>query len=247
MRLIKTKSFKLAVNTKGSESSKRIAIALPGRLDTKDYACFNSHLEYLAKRGFFALVFDPPGTWDSPGGIELFTTTNYIKAVNELIEYFGNKPTFLLGHSRGGTVSILVGTSNSAVIGFAAIMATYGEPSSPSPEAIRTGVQMSYRDLPPGTSKTREQKNFALPISYFKDGEQYNSVEALERSTKPKLLFYGTHDKFTEQEKVKEVYETIPEPKMLHELDTEHDYRYHPEVVEEVNKVVGDFLTRFKQ
>lgn len=245
MNIIKTKSFELAVNTKGDENSGKLAIALPGRLDTKDYACFNSHLGYLASKGFFAVSFDPPGTWESPGGIELFTTTNYIKAVNELIEYFGDKPTILIGHSRGGTVSILAGAVNPHVIGFAPIMATYGEPSSPDPEAKRTGIQMSYRDLPPGTSKTQEQKEFALPISYFKDGEKYEVVPALKGCTKPKLLFYGTDDEFTEPEEVKEVFEAIPEPKMLHELDTDHDYRYHSEIVEDVNRILGEFLERF--
>jgi len=245
MSLIKTKSFTLAINSRGNQNSDKLAIVLPGRLDTKDYSCFDSHIEYLANKGFFAISFDPPGTWESPGGIELFTTTNHIKAVNELIEYFGNKPTFLMGHSRGGTVSILAGASNPAVIGFAPIMATYGEPTPPDPEAIRTGIKMSYRDMPPGTSKTTEQKEFALPISYFKDGEQYNVIDVLRTCTKPKLLFYGADDEFTKPERVKEVFNAIPEPKMLHELNSDHDYRYHPEIIEEVNEVVGQFLDSY--
>lgn len=63
--------------------------------------------------------------------------------------------------------------------------------------------------------------------------------------TKPKLLFYGTRDEFTAPEKVKEVYEAIPEPKMIHELDTDHDYRYQPKIIEEVNEVVGQFLDNY--
>ena len=92
MDLIKTKSFELAILAKGNRDSKKLAILIPGRLDTKNYANFISHAEYLASRGFFAVAFDPPGTWESPGGIDLYTTTNYIKAINELIEYFGNAP-----------------------------------------------------------------------------------------------------------------------------------------------------------
>lgn len=244
MNLIKTKSFELAVNTRGNEDSKRLAIVLPGRLDTKDYACFNSHIEYLANRGFFALSFDPPGTWESPGGIELFTTTNYIKAVNELVEYFGNRPTFLMGHSRGGTTTILAGVSNPHVMALAPIMATYGEPTPPDPESIKEGVKISRRDLPPGTSKTTEQKRFDLPINYFKDGEQYNVIDVLKQCKKPKLLLYGINDEFTAPEKVKEVFDSIPEPKMIHELDTDHDYRYHPEIIKEVNEVVGQFVDK---
>ncbi len=242
MSLIRTKSFDLAIKTRGSEDSRKVAISLPGRLDTKDYASFDSHIEYLAGKGFYAISFDPPGTWESPGGIELFTTTNYVKAVEEIIEYFGNKLTLLLGHSRGGAVSILAGTSNPSVIGIVVIMATYGAPTSPSPEAIKAGVSMSYRDLPPGTSKTSERKEFALPINYFKDGQKYNVVDVLKKCTKPKLLFYGTRDEFTTPERVKEVFGSIPEPKMIHELNSDHDYRYHPEIIEEVNEVIGHFL-----
>lgn len=245
MNLIKTKSFELAINSRGNESSDKLAIVLPGRLDTKDYECFTKHIEYLASKGFLAISFDPPGTWESPGGTELFTTTNYIKAVNELIEYFGNKPTLLIGHSRGATVSILAGAQNPAVKAFVPIMSTYGTLPLLDEEAIKKGFKVSHRDLPPGTAKTTEQKEFVLPLRYFQDAQKYNVVDVLKQSTKPKLFFYGTDDEFTEQAQVKEVFKIIPGPKFIHELDTNHDYRYHQEIIEEVNKVLGDFLDKY--
>ena len=188
------------------------------------------------------MAFDPPGTWDSPGGIELFTTTNYIKAVSELIEQFGNKPTLLLGHSRGGAVSILA-SSNSHVIGIVLVMSSYEAPTSP--ESIKDGVQIEYRDLPPGNMKTKERKKFALPQNYFKDGQQYNPLATLKKCTKPKLLFSGTKDEFYRPEEIQEIYEAIPEPKMIHELNSNHDYRYNHEIVEEVNKVIGQYLNTY--
>lgn len=242
MNIIKTASFELATNSRGNINSDKLALVLPGRLDTKDYACFDSHLELLASKGFYAVSFDAPGTWESPGSIDLFTTTNYIKAVNELIEYFGNRSTFLMGHSRGGTVLILAGSQNPCVMAIAPIMATYGEASSPDPEAIRTGIQISHRDLPPGTEKTKVQKEFRLPMNYFKDAQKYNVVEALKSCKIPKLIFYGTNDAFTTVEKVKEVFNKIPDPKVLYELATEHDYRYHKEVIEEINQQLAIFL-----
>lgn len=243
MNTIQTRSFNLAVYSKGDSNAKKLALVLPGRLDTKDYVHMGSHVNYLAGKSFFALSFDPPGTWESGNDLSQFTTTNYIKVVNELIEYFGNKPTLLIGHSRGGAVAIQA-AANPFVKGIIAVMATYGAPSAPSPEAIELGFQMEYRDLPPGDVKTAKQREFELPLNYFKDGEQYNPVETLRKLQKPKLLFYGTQDEFISPAKVKEVYETIPEPKMIHELDSEHDYRYRPEIIEEVNRVVGDFLSK---
>ncbi|MGD1003745.1 MAG: alpha/beta fold hydrolase [Minisyncoccia bacterium] len=242
MDITKTNSFELATFSRGDKDSRRLAILIPGRLDTKDYVNFTSHAGYLASRGFLAVAFDPPGTWESPGGIDLFTTTNYLKAINELIEYFGNRPTLLLGHSRGASVAILASMTNAAIMGIVPVMANFETPTAPTEDAMRKGFQISYRDMPPGASKTKEQKEFALPIAYWTDGARYDIEHALRGGTKPKLLIYGTHDEFTSVDVVKKLYEEIPEPKMIQAIDATHDYRYFPEAVEAVNLAVGKWL-----
>lgn len=62
MKIISTKHFQLAINTSGDFNSSKLALVLPGRLDTKDYVNFTSHLEFLASLGYFAVSLDPPGT-----------------------------------------------------------------------------------------------------------------------------------------------------------------------------------------
>jgi pimeloyl-ACP methyl ester carboxylesterase len=101
---------------------------------------------------------------------------------------------------------------------------------------------MSYRDVPPGTSRTDEKREFALPAAYFEDQARYDVTQALKECTKPKLFFYGTKDALVSPDSVKAMYETAAPPKMIHELHTEHDYRLDPEAIEEVNKTIGDFL-----
>lgn len=244
MNIIQTKSFKIAVNTAGNPASEKLAILIPGRLDTKDYINFISHLEFLSQRGFFTVAFDHPGTWESPGDDE-YTTTNYIKVVNELIEYFGNKPTLLVGHSRGGAVTALVGASNPNVIGITMINASYGPPSPPNSDEIQDGYLLEHRDIPPGDRITDEQREFHLSLDYFKDGEQYDPTTALKSFTKPKLLIHATEDEWEELDNVKDVFDIIPEPKMFYELNGKHDYRRSAKAIEEVNSVLGDFITRF--
>lgn len=248
MEIIKTKSFQLAIISRGDVNASKLAILTPGRLDTKDYAHNVSHIEFLAGQGYFAVAFDPPGIWDSPGGIELYSTTNCIKAVNELIEYFGNKPTLLMGHSRGGTISMLAGPKNDNVTHMVSVNSAPGGPTTVD-RAKPGQITVSYRDLPPGTSRTPEaqRKRFDLPYSYFEDGDSYNALEGLANCTKPKLFFYGGKDDLTTPDEVKTMYNTAADPKVLHELNTDHDYRLHPEVMDEVNQVVGDFLKRFAQ
>lgn len=240
--LITTKTFELALYAQGDSASEKLAIVIPGRLDTKDYIHNTSLVNALAARGYYALSFDPPGTWESPGSIDLYTTSSCIKAVNELIEYYGNKPTVLAGHSRGGTVAMLVGPVHPAVTHFAAIFSYFGAPSDPEPERIENGALVSYRDLPPGTEKTDEQKRFDLPLSYFADGAQYDALPALRSCTKPKLFLYGMRDTMNDPEDVKKAYAESAEPKRMEAIDAEHDYRLSMQAVERVNSAVERFL-----
>lgn len=243
MKFIKTPSFELAVYQKGDENAKKLALVLPGRLDAKNYASMTSLVDYLAARGYLAISFDPPGSWESPGTPEDYTTTSYIKAVDELIDKF-DKPTLLVGHSRSGAVSILVGSKNPKVVAIAPIMASYGSAAGPSDKDIKAGVYTTFRDLPPGISRNGERK-FTLPLSYFEDSEKYDPVAELKKFKGPKLLISATHDKFTSPQRVKQVFGSLPEPKMLIELDTDHDYRYHPGMIEAVSRAVGIFLDKY--
>src|SRR3989338_8571987 len=144
MQLIKTASFELAIYAHGEKTSSSLALVLPGKLDTKDYPHMKNHVGYLSARNYLALSFDPPGTWESPGGIELYTMTNYLKAINELIEYFGNKPTVLMGHSRGGSMAMLAGVQNKYVTHIIAVM-SHIEPSEISEKGRQQGFEISHR------------------------------------------------------------------------------------------------------
>ena len=239
MKIIKTKNFKLATISKGDENSSKIALLLPGQLDTKDYAHMVSHVKFLADKGYCAISFDPPGTWDSPGSINLYTMTNYLKAINELIKFFGNKQTVLMGHSRGGSMAMLAGPNNKYVTHIIAVMSHAG-PSSINNKNITNGIKISYRNMPP--NDTENKKRFDLSINYFEDAKKHNIIEDLRHCQKPKLFFYGTKDVLVSPKGVKEIYEQVPEPKMIYKLKTEHDYRLRKDIVDEVNRVAYNFI-----
>lgn len=244
--IIKTKSFELAVYQKGNPNSEKLALVLPGKLDTKDYARMRSHVDYLSNLGFLVLSFDPPGTWESPGDISLYNTTNYLKSVNELIEYFGNRPTFLVGHSRGASIALIAGIKNPSVTAFAAIMPSFTESGfdhTKDDEWKRLGFKISRRDLPPGGGKAIRE--FKLPYSFFEDQLKYEWSNEFISSKKPRLIIVGKHDVTVPTKEVMEIFKKLSEPKQLYELDSDHNYRHHPELIEEVNKVMSNFLQKF--
>jgi pimeloyl-ACP methyl ester carboxylesterase len=244
---IKTKSFNLSVYQKGNKDAKRIALVLPGKLDTKDYPHMLSHVDYLADRGYLALSFDPAGTWESDGDISLYSMTNYLRAINELIEYFGNKPTFVIGHSRGGSMALLAGTTNKHITHFGAIMSWYSfdpkvKGSKQDLEWKESGFKESKRDLPNDPTKFR---SFSQPYSFQEDQEQYDMLADLEVSNKPKLFILGDADETVKPEVVKNVYLKAKDPKMLYELKSGHNYRLSVELIKEVNNAIGAFLDKF--
>ncbi|HEY4963156.1 MAG TPA: alpha/beta fold hydrolase [Candidatus Saccharimonadales bacterium] len=231
---------------KGSNDAKNLAIVTPGRLDSKDYISLTSLVDMLADQGFLALSFDPPGTWDSPGNINLYSTTNTLKAINELIGYFGNRPTILIGHSRGGANSMLVGTVNNVVTSFVSMMSRSGPTSNDLPPKGSSEPVLSFRDLPPGSERTKQQKEFRLPLSYFEDQENYDASDGLKHCKKPKLFFYGTQDLMVPEQVGRAIFDQAAEPKSLQLVSSEHDYRLHPEIIKEVNSAIKDFIVQHK-
>ncbi|HEY4160533.1 MAG TPA: alpha/beta hydrolase [Candidatus Saccharimonadales bacterium] len=242
--LLTTPNFRLAAYIKGDPNSARLAIVLPGRLDTKGYVHMHSLVDLLSDAGYLALSFDYPGTWESPGDISLYTTTNNLKAINEVIAHFGGRPTLLVGHSNGGKLATLASTTNPAVTHFIAIMS--GTDGHTKVDAPKPGedVVVSLRDLPPGTTRTEAKKEFLLPRTYFDDMAHYSATRDLKSCTKPKLFFYGTQDVLVSPESVKSAYGLSAGPKELHELNSEHDYRLHPDIIEEVSRTILEFLDK---
>lgn len=237
--MIKTESFELAEYAQGGVNAERLALVLPGRLDTKDYPHMRSHVDMLAGLGYYAISFDPPGTWESPGGIELYTMTNYLKALQEVIALYRGKPTLLIGHSRGGSMAMLGGTTIDQVTAFASIMSRPSA-SVPVDEAtyIEREVFESYRDEPFGNG----QRRFDLPYSYFEDATRYDMSEDLAACAKPKLFIYGEQDAIVKPDSVRQAYEAAADPKEIHSVDCEHDYRRHPDKIEEVNRILAEWL-----
>lgn len=243
MQIIKTKNFEIAVNLSGDKNSPRLAILMPGRLDTKDYANFTSHAEFLSKLDFLVVAVDPPSTWESPGNIDDYTTTNYVKAVNEVIEYFNSRPTLLLGHSRGGATAMLA-SSNPAIKWLVVVNSSFGPPSPPKQSELKAGKLLELRDLPPGSSRTEEKVSFELPMIYFEDGAKHDPIKALKSFKGSKLIAHTANDEFVTIEKVKTIYDGLSGPKTFIEIDGTHDYRLFPESIEAVNRALGQLLEK---
>ncbi len=240
--IIQTKSFKLAAYIKGSKEASKLAILLPGKLDTKDYQHMHSHVEFLSKKGFLAISFDPPGTWESEGKAIDYRRSNYIKAVNEIIELYGNKPTVLIGHSKGGYIAMIAGIKNKYVTHYAAIMSPINFTPMIKEKSIKDKLkfQIHKRDTPDGYAY--EEQIFEFPIDYPKDEINFDIEKELSQSNKNKLFIAGLKDDKITPEIIKHSFNISSEPKQYFEVDYKHDYRHSSKIIEEVNTILEQFI-----
>ena len=241
MKLIQTNNFKIAINDFGDPIAQKLCILMPGRLDTKDYVNFVSHGKFLASLGYYVIAMDPPYSWDSPGDLDNYSTTNYIQSIHELIEYFSDRQTLLIGHSRGGATAMLASTKPK-VEAIVLINAAYGPPTPPDPTQLVDGSLFESRDISPGDKKTKNQKLFLLPMSYFQDGAKYNPIDALRKFSGAKFIIHATQDEFCDLKEVHDIYESIIDPKMFLKIDCSHDYRLFPEVINTINQHLAIFI-----
>lgn len=243
MYRIETSKHLLAVYAKGNKDAGRLAVVLPGFLDTKDYAHIRSHVDYLAARGYFAVSFDPPGTWESGDDIRQYTTSNYLLAVEGLLAKF-DKPAFIVGHSLGGRVGILASLRSPHVFACASIMsgasiAGHWTPPDKVASWKTNGTLAASRDLPYEPQKRRQ---FYVPFSFYEDALQYDARHGLDKLTIPKLFVAGRQDPYVPTGEVQEVFDAAGDPKQLVMLDASHVYRRQPRAVAAINDALQVFL-----
>jgi pimeloyl-ACP methyl ester carboxylesterase len=243
MSTLRTESFALGCYMAGDVESDKLALVLPGLLDTKDYPHMRSHTEFLAALGYYAISFDMPGTWESGNNIEEYTTTNSLRAVSELTMKY-SKPTLLVGHSNGGRLALLASIRNPEVEACIAIMnaPTFVRASNYHDRKVMwkaEGTKTLFRNDP---SNPGQQRRFDLPFSFCEDADTYDTRVGLDGLRIPKLFIAGTQDMTVTPGDVRQSFEAAAEPKTMTIIDSDHNYRWHPHVISEVNQLMQEFL-----
>ncbi len=185
------------------------------------------------------MSFDMPGTWENGKDIREFTTTNCLAAIDSIIKEVA-KPACIVGHSNGGRLAVLAASRNPQVVALACIMSaatTY--PADRAEQWQADGVKVSLRDDP--FDPTKEHR-FDLPFSFCQDAMQYNALTELQTLAIPKLFVAGQHDEIVTPGEISQTFKLAAKPKQLLTIDSDHDYRRSPTVIDQVNAILKEFL-----
>ena len=97
----------------------------------------------------------------------------------------------------------------------------------------KTGMSISYRDLPDNKDKKRE---FRVPFSHVKDREKYDVMDAVKKIKVPIIIVAGESDIICLPVHVKEIFDNAHQPKNFVTIKSiGHDYRHSDSEVKLVN------------
>ena len=228
------------------KNTKKLAILCPGYLDTKDYNGLLYLAEALSEKGYTAVRFDPSGTWESEGDISDYTMTQYLKDVRSVKGYMLKSKNYdyilLVGHSRGGRVSLLYATQDpdiSMVVGImpsAVSMPRGADKKGNSDRWKKEKIQIEIRDIP---GNQKEKKQFSVPCSFLEDSFKYNVLDEISKLHIPVLFIAGGSDTTVFFTEVKKIFDRANKPKKFIVISgIGHDYRHYIDQIEKVNKEI---------
>ena len=219
----------------------KIALLLPGYLDSPEYLHLVTFEKRLKELGYFVERLDVCNLWKT-GNVENYTITNFIKQIKERVDYYqGQNPEeiVLIGHSNGAFTSIVAG----ARIPKATKIVSLCPPPNKEGSEHKwvNGVRVSKRDLPDNPNEFRE---FAIPVSHIKDALQYSAVEDVKRINKPIMIFIALDDTVVKPEWTEEIVSNANNPYVVRQPGMGHDFRFSQDECNIVMKEIEKFLTK---
>lgn len=218
----------------------KVALLLPGYLDSPDYLHLVTFEKRLKELGYTVERLDPCNLWET-GDVNNYSVTNYIKHIKDRIDHYKNQPTeevVLIGHSLGGFTSILAGNLLPEVTKIVALC--------PPSSIERLGkkwedksFRISKRDLPNRGSKYRE---FNIPLTFVKDARKYSAIKAVCEIKKPLMILIGMADTSVAPKETEILISSAIDPHVVRMQEIGHDFRFSQEECNVVMTEIEKFL-----
>ncbi|MBR9701328.1 alpha/beta hydrolase [Candidatus Pacearchaeota archaeon] len=196
-----------------ANNKKEIVIICHGFPGDKDEGFIKKFCENLQEADINAFRFDFSGFGESQG--KIMSTTKRISDLKKVVGYF-NKKDFnvgLIGHSRGGTVSILFSSKNKNI---KFVICIAGEANTKKflqkifphqRKQILKGKMFYYG--------SKRGKQFPVTPATIKDLESYKPLNAVKYITCPILFVHGQEDISINPKASEDLYQKANHPKKI--------------------------------
>lgn len=218
----------------------KIALLLPGYLDSPDYLHMKTFEKRLRELGYTVERLDPCNLWGS-GDVSNYSITNYIQQIRERVKFYKDKnpeEIVLIGHSLGGFTSIIAGSRIKEVTKIVALCSP-PDRIGPSLRWEENIPRHSQRELPENPEQYRA---FDVPYTFVQDGLQYSAVEEVADLHKPIMIFIALADKSIPSQDTERIVTSANKPYVIRQPNMGHDFRNSQEECNIVMAEIEKFL-----
>jgi len=185
--------------------------------------------DYFLKNNFSVLIFDFTGNGESEGE---FSDGNYTQEIDDLgkaIDFVKNlnyKKIVVMGHSMGGSISILR-TAIDSRINFLVSIAGVGYPSKFRDKYINSEDKVKELNWNGYIILKHNEKK--LTKEFLEDVEKYNVVNSVKKVKIPLLIIHAEKDESISFKESKAIYENANEPKKMEIIpNADHCFGFKP-------------------
>lgn len=217
----------------------KVALLLPGYLDSPDYLHLITFEKGLKELGYTVERLDACNLWKT-GDVANYTISNFIKQIKKRVNFYKGQnleEIVLIGHSNGAFTSIVAGARIPEVTKIVALCPPPDKEGSEHKWV--NGVRVSKRDLPNDSTKFRE---FAIPDTHIKDAIQYSAVEDVKKIHKPIMIFIALDDTVVKPEWTEEIVSNANNPYVVRQPNMGHDFRFSQKECDIVMGEIKKFL-----
>ncbi|MFO7720663.1 MAG: alpha/beta fold hydrolase [Gillisia sp.] len=232
------------------EKVKPIVIFCHGYKGFKDWGPWDKMAEYFAENGYFFVKFNFSHNATTPENptefmdIEAFGENNYIKELDDLqsvIDWL-LMPDFehgvllnssrinLIGHSRGGGISIIKAAEEKRVdklITFSAV-SDFGS-RFPEEKALQKWKEKGVSYIVNTRTKQQLPHHFQFYTNFKKNEERLTISRATKKLDIPHLIVHGSNDTSVSISDSGDLFDWTPFPDLLLVEDADHVYNtFHP-------------------
>ena len=266
--LITSTNNLLRITAYGTEnlSNQKIIIAVHGFKGFKDWGFFPYIGKHFSEMGYFVVTFNfsHNGIGDNPTEfteLDKFANNTFSLEVNELVEvisaikkgYFGkveNPKIALIGHSRGGAVSLLSAFHSKNVDALVS-WSSISKLDRYSDRQKKEWNEKGFLDVINSRTKQIMRLNKILLEDILQNsGDYLNLKNAAKGISIPWLIVHGENDLAVKAEEGKMLYkwsdknktEFVLIPKTGHTFDVTHPMQNVPHAFEQVITITGKFF-----
>lgn len=219
----------------------KLAILLPGFLDSPDYLHLITIEKGLQALGYTVVRLDPCNLW-SKGDIHDYSITNYLKDIRKVIDEYADKnlaDLILVGHSVGGFVSIIAGERYPEVTKIVSLCPPAGFDNPPI-KWKGEEYRIAHRDLPTDSAKSRE---FKVPVAFAYDSFKYDAITAIKNIVNPLMIFIALEDIVVPPDDTEILVDAAKAPYVVRLDGIGHDFRHSEKECETVMGEIEKFLS----